>query len=261
MANRYLRRTPGSVIERFVLKQRRKKLARFFFDQYKGVVQKGPFKGMQLDPEVHWGKGDLASKLFGFYELEVLQSMQGFEDRRTLVNLGAADGYYGIGAVYSGMFDRSICFDISPLARKVTRNTAILNGVSDQIEILGEAKEDFIDQIAEFSPDTADVVLISDIEGAEFDVFSDAIVEQLKEAVVIIELHGFLLEDGEEKERALIERFSNHHEVKVLTTGARDTSGYPDFNDLDDNDRWLVCSEGRKGQGRWLYATPTAIKH
>ncbi len=62
----------------------------------------------------------------------------------TLIDLGAADGYYAIGAVFSGLFEQSVCYEIEAEGQKQIKKNAIANNVLDFVKIRGEAKKIFM---------------------------------------------------------------------------------------------------------------------
>jgi hypothetical protein len=58
--------------------------------------------------------------LLGLYEQEVLTSLFNVpKSHKIFVDLGAADGYYGIGVLVSKHFDQSYCFEISKKVRRL----------------------------------------------------------------------------------------------------------------------------------------------
>ena len=74
--------------------------------------------------------------------------------------------------------------------------------------------------------------------------------------MLLIELHDFMVNDGDAKKRNLIEMLSEHFSITLLTMGTRDLSPFPELGMLNDNDRWLICSEGRPRHMSWLRCDP-----
>ena len=75
-------------------------------------------------------------------------------------------------------------------------------------------------------------------------------------SVVFIELHDWFFEDGEERLQKLKDDSISTHNITELTMGSRDLSIFPELNTLHDNDRWLICSEGRGQLMKWLKFDP-----
>src|ERR1700722_10509621 len=78
--------------------RRRIELSEIIQKELNGTVSYGPFKGLKLSRDAWWGRTEIASILLGLYEKEILDSLMSIPStHRTLIDLGAADGYYGIG--------------------------------------------------------------------------------------------------------------------------------------------------------------------
>ena len=96
-----------------------------------------------------------------------------------------------------------------------------------------------------------------DIEGGEFDLFTKDVVSAFDQSMFIIELHDEVFEhDNAAQERKnLINKFSDF-DVQIIQSKPKQWSDIPQISILSDNDRALVCSEGRRGLGEWLIAIP-----
>lgn len=240
---------PQSVYERRVA------TSKYWAKEFANTVQYGPFKGMQLATSPVWSQGDLAPKLFGLYERQILDQLNTLSlTRSTLIDCGAADGYYAVGSLYSGMFDRCIAYEISQVSRSVIGNLAVQHNVDQRLTVCGEVSSRILLELDKNL--LADSVLLVDIEGGEFDLFSDSVVQHLKNTACIIELHSWLVEAGEEKERLLESMLRRTHSVRRLGFGARDLAGFPELRRVNDDDRWLIASEGRGRVMEWMVCVP-----
>ena len=221
---------------------------------FNATVRYGPFKGLRLSGERWWG-ADTASMLLGIYEQELLQSLQRIpKTHRTFIDLGAADGYYGIGVLSTGLFDYSYCFERSPAARKLLQANARLNNVSDRVRVLAEATRSFTSLIAPHKP--SESVLLIDIEGAEFELFDEALAEVFKGAIIFIELHDWFYPDGDLKLKKLRHLAERYFRITEFTTSARDLSRFEELAEFSDDDRWIICSEGRGQRMKWWRLDP-----
>ena len=176
--------------------------------------------------------------------------------RSTLIDLGAADGYYAVGAVTSGLFDNSIAFEISEIGQTAIIENAHRNSVGDRIRVFGEAKSDFLTSLnTHFGLDLSGTVLLIDIEGAEFNLLSVELLWGLRCAALIVEIHDFQPEDSGQLE-LLLERSKEFFVISWITTGQRDLSVFPEIEEWPDDDRWILCSESRPKRMKWLALTP-----
>lgn len=225
-----------------------------------GIVQHGLLKGYFLGERATWRPEDNGTKLLGLYEQEVCDLIGRVKgSRKTLVDLGAADGLYGVGLVATNHFERSYCYEVVADSRENLRQLAGQAGVGDRVHIFGEATSDFPAELAAAGVQFSDAVVLCDIEGYEFQVLTRECLAQLKDAHVIVEEHNFCISNGWGPKllRELIERASEFFNVYEIKAGARDLSNIPLVADhWTDNDRWLLCSEGRAKLMSWLYFEP-----
>jgi hypothetical protein len=102
----------------------------------------------------------------------------------------------------------------------------------------------------------SNTVLFIDIEGAEFELIDNKTFNAFKNSIIFVELHDWLFEDGEEKLCKLKNDSTSTHQLTEITMGSRDLSIFSELNTLNDNDRWLICSEGRGRLMKWLRFDP-----
>ena len=222
--------------------------------QFDFTVRYGPFKGLRIPQKLVWGNGtSRGAKLLGLYEKELLDYIFSIpEEYRYLIDLGAADGYYATGMLNSGRIDQAFCFEISQYAKDIIIENARLNGVEDRLEVYGDAFG-FSDKVPQRVYENA--IVICDIEGAEFDLLDRRVLEKLSKCFVIIEMHEFIV-NGVDKSNDLRERASELFKVREVKQGVRDPSQFGELQNWSDDDRWLVCSEGRPIVMKWLFLEP-----
>jgi hypothetical protein len=243
--------------DEYRIKQYRRRLSSRIEAMCDATILYGPFKGTRLSRGSTWGV-DRASMYFGLYEQEILTSLASIPaTHRTFVDIGAADGYYSVGAVASGLFDRCYCFEQSAMARNIILENARLNGVADQIIIHGSADQTFHSLIPE--AERSGAVLLVDIEGGEFDLLDDEMLRAFRRAIIFIELHGYAFIDGGDRVAALKARAARDFTITELTMTARDLSKFPELRSFSDTDRWLICAEGRGHLMQWLRLDPKAL--
>ena len=236
---------------------RRLMLGRLLYNRLQGTVGYGPLKGFRLNEEQVWGQGDLGPKLSGLYEQEVLERIAARQRKwACVINLGAGDGYYGVCLVKSGLAARSICFEQKSEGQAAIKHAAETNGVADRITILGRADADFLANPALQDIDLSSTLIIIDIEGGEFTLLADDLLNRLKDAELIIKLHGRFIATNPNPEAALLQRLAQYFRCDVFSMGQRDLSRITELAALGDSDRWLLCSEGRPFLMRWAHCHP-----
>ena len=236
------------------IEKERIRLSKELMKLHNNTVAYGLFRGMKLSEDVWWGRGDRSAMIFGLYEQEIQKELSDAPQKYNIfIDLGAADGFFAVGSVVSKKFQKCYCYEISEVGRKAIKLNAIRNSVEDKITINGCADEDFTDQIPSLELERA--VLLCDIEGGEFGLFSNKVFKKLRKSIVIIEVHE-TTDSVENGIYDLIESASNYFNYKILTTGSRDLSKFEELRSFSDNKRWLICSEGRPSLMRWLVLTP-----
>jgi hypothetical protein len=195
--------------------------------------------------------------LLGIYEQEVLESIVALSlERKIFVDLGAADGYYAVGAVYSGLFERAIAFEISEEGRSAIALNARRNSVSDRIEILGIADTITLSKIHHDELlDLGQVLMLVDIEGAEFELLTSEMLEEFKDAAIVVEIHDFF-EGDDQRVAQLVKNAEKNFNNRWVHTGLRNPSAFPELANWSDDDRWILCSESRPKLMRWLILEP-----
>ena len=242
-------------LEKAVVKLRRKRVSQELFLKHRGIVQRGPFKGLSLDGEANISQGPLALKIFGLYEHIVIEKIIQLGPFRDVVNIGAADGYFSLGLLKAGLAQRSICFEVTQAGRAEILRNAQRNGVADRVVILGKADQGIAQHLMSnrFQPDAA--LVLCDVEGAEFKLLSAPFLHALKSAVLIVELHDKIHTGPANRRAGLISNLPRGRRYEIIKSVPPPWSGIQDIESLSDNDRALVTSEGRRAIGEWLVVT------
>ena len=221
---------------------RRKMLGRQLHETFGGEVQQGVFKGLKLGPEPTWARADLGPMLLGTYEINVVEQLRRLsEGRSTLVDIGAADGYFGVGCVKAKLFERSVCFEADSITREALMETVLRNGVEDCVTIFGTADSALLDKLASANVDPGDAVFLIDIEGGEFTLLDDATLRSLANAPFVVELHNEMLA-GDDRLPALVAAAERYFDISYVENGPRDPNANPLLRGFVENDRWLLCS-------------------
>jgi hypothetical protein len=218
-------------------------------------VTYGVFKGMKLGDDSWWGLFDQSPMILGTYEKHVQERLKAeSNNRRVFIDIGAADGFFGIGAIVSDLFEKAYCFEISQKGQKVIRENARINNISERIEVHGEAnRETLLSILSLYKP--SEVLILCDIEGAEYDFLDEQLLKELIGVGVIVELHEFI-EAGREKAEALIARANEVHQVEELNEIPIDLNEFEVLDSLGSNSRLLAISEGRPEAMRWITLSP-----
>ena len=221
---------------------------------FQNKVAYGIFKGMKLSNNIWWGKFDIATKLLGQYELHILDKIIDLSDEfETFIDIGAADGYYAVGAVFSNLYSKSICFEISEFVRQVIEENSTINQVSDKIQIHGIANQKLMSSVLEIENKA---LILIDIEGGEFDLLTNEFLLVCKNSKLIIELHDSFIKGSDNRRNDLFKRANMYFDITYLQRVNPDIYSFKELENFDDNFRQLVFSEGRPPKMEWVLFSP-----
>ena len=222
----------------------------------------GPFRGMRIELSPLSSR-HLLGYILGSQELELRDAINEIVARgyRTILNVGAADGYYAVGLAVRAPRARIEAFEALPELHPLIARTAAANGVADRISIHGICTAAALRERLE-TADTPTLVLM-DIEGGEAELLDPLAIPQLARADVLVETHDAFVADVTE---TLIGRFGATHEITCYAAQPRVLADFPpDF--LPRLRRWFpelaveLMNERRTGLQRWLLLTakPAAV--
>lgn len=237
------------------VQQRRQRIATEVYDMVGGEVRYGPFKGLQMVGDTWWGNLDQGSQCLGLYEKEILDFIEGIEPDQfdSFIDIGAADGYYAVGMLLSGKTGKTICFEQSEKGREVIQSNWEANGSVGEMLILGEANAQSMAELSASDLDNA-LVLI-DIEGFEFELLTDPLLQALSSCTIIIEVHNWV-EDFLARYESFLRDASHYFQMEALAPAARNADQCEELRGFSDDNRLLLASEGRPCLMRFLKLSP-----
>jgi len=219
-------------------------------------VLAGPFRGMLLPSA---GSNPLVIRcLLGTYELElhpVIQLLVG-TGLRTIINCGAARGYYAVGLARRCPDAQVIAFEAMDTLHRHIAFTAQLNGVADRVIVRGACDAGTLRECLRSAPPP--VFVLADIEGNELTIFAGDTATALAHATLLIETHDDRVPGTTDQ---LLSRFATTHRVEVYPPRGRTREDIPPalVSGLWRTISWLlvwVMKEVRDPHQRWLLFVP-----
>ena len=240
------------------IRQRQKRISLEVFEIAGGRVLYGPFRGMKLDRHRWWGDLDLGSQCLGLYEREILalfgRNTSGGQ-RASFIDIGAADGYYTTGALFSGTFPSAVAFELDPRGQEAIKKSWSLNGSPGRLQVFGQATPESLLSLP--SDILRGAFVLVDVEGAEFDILSAPVLGGLSTATIVVEIHNWI-DDFESRYSTFLEDAFAIFNIDVIAPEARNVHEYHELRDFTDDNRLLLVSERRPCQMRFLKLTPKA---
>ena len=218
---------------------------------YNNTVQQGPFKGMVINEDQFWGQGDSSSKILGLYEKEIqdlIVSIQKDKNYSTFVDIGGADGYFAIGSLVNNLFEKCEVFEISKKGRISIQKNSKQNNVYDSIKIHDKASKRSLIKIDNIN----NSLILCDIEGGEYELFDEKLINEIHPSDIIIEIH-------KDKENTLVnfeKRFTKSYSLTKIMQEPRSLKNFKELENMNDNNRALITSEGRSYVQEWWHLSP-----
>jgi hypothetical protein len=181
------------------------------------VVRSGPFRGTYVRSYSHTvGR----PKWLGTYERELHPAWNAIiaAAPQTIYDIGGAEGYYACGLLRALPRARLEVWEALERERELLRLNAARNGVAARCGVHGLCDESALDEaLRRAQPD----VVICDIEGGERELLTEAMLQRLHTATLVVETHGL---DVFETVRC---RMQATHEVEVIEPQQRTIADWP----------------------------------
>jgi hypothetical protein len=196
------------------------------------VVHNGPFKGMKyVDDAVG---SSFIPKVMGTYELELIPAINRLLGIQfdTIIDVGAAEGYYSVGFALQQPQANHIAFEIEEKGQTLLKEMAKLNGLEGKINVKSECDTQSLNEAI---PSDGSSLLIMDVEGAEEFLLDPQAIVQLMNCHVLVELHDRMVNGIGE---AIHDRFCSSHDIEQIESTYRTKDDVP--ADLPDLPWWIT---------------------
>lgn len=220
-------------------------LTREFITEHGQSVLGGPFIGMKYLTQA--AGSALMPKLLGCYEAELhpVIEMAAAENYDTVIDVGCAEGYYANGLAMRLPSAHVYAFDTDPRAQALCREMAQLNGVEEQVTVLGECRHQDLNAL---TPGRS--LIVCDCEGYEIVLLQPALVPALARTDILVELHDQMQPD---LTALLLERFQSTHSASLITSVQRDADTCSCLQFSEPEKRRLAVAEFRTAGQQWAF--------
>lgn len=215
------------------------------------VVKNGPFKGMRY-PGMGSVGSNLFPKLLGSYEAEIQPVMEKIceEKYAEIVDVGCAEGYYAVGLAMRLPAVKVYAYDRDKRAVRLCRRMAELNGVAERVFVRGACDVGALKSLSS----TGRGLIISDCEGFEKELFTEAVARLFSRHDFLIETHDFI---DITISTLIRRRFEKTHDIEVIPSlddiKKAQTYVYKELDGCDLAVRKLLLREGRPAIMEWFY--------
>lgn len=217
---------------------------------YTDVVQAGPFTGIRY-PAGMWACCKF-QKIFGTYEHELhelITHLAATKNYQTILNIGAADGFYSVGFARLFPSAQVIAFEGDDYRFSTSQLLVRENGLESRITMHGYCEVSKLVSMKITQP----VLLWMDIDTGERTLLDPAKVPWLREVEIVVELHDCLEAGLTDLIRS---RFEQTHTIKQFTNQGIDYGKYPALRRLTSVEIAALIDEDRNGIQDWFYMVP-----
>ncbi len=234
--------------------QRKQRLSREVHQIYNHTVQCGHFKGMKISNKVWWGKLDLASMILGTYEQEIVDYIFSKDCKKysNFINIGAGDGFYSCGLLYSERMQNCLAFEKSLQGRKSIKINSKLNHIKN-LKIFGSVNSNIYKKVQNLELNRT--LILIDIEGDEFSLLDKNFLNFFQNSILIIEVHNWVKNFWSKYEN-LLHIANNYFLIDFIKLKKKNLYNFKELRDFTDDNRLLLTSESRPCLMRYLILKP-----
>ncbi len=220
----------------------------------------GPYSGTKFIFSYGWSNVDFPSKYLGIYEKQIQKKIIYLRNKfkiKFFVDCGAAEGYHIISLLKKKIFDTAMAFEIDTKSRDILSRNAVINNVKKKISIYSEANFNSL-KINLKKKNLKKTLFLLDIEGGEFDLFDSSFCKYFSESYFIVEDHSFLILN-KKKINLFHRNIKKYFKVEILKDEFKNPLDYEVLNDLTEDEKYLIMSEGRPKTMQWILLSPKKI--
>ncbi len=226
----------------------------FFYYESKLVnnptVQSGIFKNLKY-PKIYSHGSVIFPKLMGIYEKQLHKPINELKKNnyKTVINIGAAEGYYAVGMALYFPESKVVAIDQNIDALNFLKKMSITNGTQDRVKIINGDAKIFLEQI----DSNQSYLVVCDCEGCEYNIFSEKNIENLKKSDLIIEMHySEEFSKFTKQKNSFLEKFKKYHDHRIVKHEPTRLEDLKDLENITIKHAKKLANEVRAKNAEWI---------
>lgn len=219
-------------------------------------IVSGPFCGLRYS--VHSQGSYHSCKILGTYEKELHSIINSIQAAAydTLIDIGAAEGYYAIGLACTSSIRHVIAFEVEQKGRALMTEIAKKNKLKALIDVRGRCE---VIDLQSLLVTSGRSIIICDVEGYEAGLLDPSLVDGLRRVSILVEIHDSMRPGTGD---LLRRRFQPTHSIASVCTAPRTWEDFPEKTMLSRSlPRSLTVramNEGRASEMSWFWMVPVS---
>lgn len=226
------------------------------FKLLKNKIFFGPYKNTKIINDFKHKYIIRSQQILGSYEINVQEYsiyLQKKYKLKNIVNFGSDNGFHPLGLIKNSGFKKAFCFEIDKSNHKILINNFKLNNILGKLKCFGAASFEKVFDLLN-DDELKKTLFIIDIEGDEYKLLNDKILNKIKNSCLIIENHDFAFKN-KNKIRLVKKLLNKRFNLKVVDTKFPEVEDYLYKINLKQDELILSLFESRK-EMNWFICEP-----
>lgn len=227
------------------------------FKLAKNKIFFGPYKNTKIINDIKQTYNIyIIQQILGTYEINVQEysiSLQKKYKLKNIVSFGSGNGFHPLGLIKNLYFKKAICFEKNRLLQKVLIKNFKINNILEKLSCFSEASFKKVFDLLDDN-ELKRTLFIIDVEGHEYKLLNNKILNKIKNSCLIIENHDFKIKNKnkiKEIEKLLYKTFN----VKMINSKFPNIEDYLYKINLNHDELLLSLFETRKKMN-WFVCKP-----
>ena len=239
------------------LQKIRLNLSNKIFKLVKNKIFFGPYKNTKIINDIKQTFNIyINQQILGTYEINVQEyaiSLQKKYKLKNIVSFGSGNGFHPLGLIKNSYFKKAICFEKNRLFQKILIKNFKINNILGKLSCFSGASFKKVFDLLDDN-ELKKTLFIIDVEGDEYKLLNNKILNKIKNSCLIIENHDFKIKN-KNKVKVIKKLLNKTFNVKIINSKTPKIEDYLYKINLKQDELLLSLLETRKKMN-WFVCKP-----